>query len=88
MMTMILTMTTAMMTMTMITGNLRIPMASIYKGDRVTLLSGKEGEILDQVDAALRTYRIRLIENNEIVYFDDTKFKLKRKHFLNVLLRR
>ena len=81
-------MTMILMMMMMITDNLRVPMASIYKGDRVTLLSGKEGEILDQVDAALRTYRIRLIETNEIVYFDDTKFKLKRKHFLNVLLRR
>lgn len=63
-------------------------MARLYKGDRVLLLSGKEGEILDLIDETLRTYRIRLIENNEIVYFDDTKLKLKRKHFLNVLLKR
>lgn len=63
-------------------------MARLYKGDRVLLLSGQEGEILDLIDETLRTYRIRLIENNEIVYFDDTKLKLKRKHFLNVLLKR
>jgi preprotein translocase subunit YajC len=76
------------MTMMTTTVNIQTKMARLYKGDRVLLLSGKEGEILDLIDETLRTYRIRLIENNEIVYFDDTKLKLKRKHFLNVLLKR
>lgn len=60
----------------------------MYKGDRVILMSGKEGEILELLDMKLKTYRIRIIENNEIVYFDETKLKLKRKHLFNVLLGR
>jgi preprotein translocase subunit YajC len=61
---------------------------TMHKGDRVLLMSGKEGEILERFDMKLNTYRIRVVENNEIVYFDETKLKLKRKHILNVLLGR
>lgn len=80
-----MTMMTMMMTTTV---NIQPRMARLYKGDRVLLLSGNEGEVLNLIDEALRTYRIRLIDSSEIVYFDETKLKLKRKHFLNVLLRR
>lgn len=61
---------------------------NLNRRDRVTLLSGQEGEILELVDATLKTYRIRLIENKQIVYFDETKIKLKQKHILNLLLGR
>lgn len=57
----------------------------MYKGDRVILLTGQEGEILERLDEKLKTYRIRLLETKEIVYFDETKLKLKRRHILNWL---
>ncbi len=60
----------------------------MHKGDRVLLLSGEEGEIMERLDSTLKTYRIRVIKSKEIVYFDETKLKLKRRHFLNVLLER
>lgn len=77
-----------MMILMMTTINELIHHPSMYKGDRVILMSGKEGEILELLDMKLKTYRIRIIENNEIVYFDETKLKLKRKHLFNVLLGR
>lgn len=77
-----------MMILMMTTINELIHHPTLYKGDRVLLMSGKEGEILERFDMKLKTYRIRLLENNEVVYFDETKLKLKRKHILNVLLGR
>jgi hypothetical protein len=60
----------------------------MYIKDRVTLISGKVGEILDCFPTVPKTYRIRILDNREIVYFDESKLLLKRKHFLNILLRR
>lgn len=57
----------------------------MYKGDRVILLTGQEGEILQRLDEKLKTYRIRILETKEIVYFDETKLKLKRRHIFNLL---
>jgi len=58
------------------------------KKDLVTMMSGKVGEILECLPTIPRTYRIRILDNSEIVYFDETKLTLKRKHILNVLLGR
>ncbi len=60
----------------------------MYKKDRVTLLSGEVGEILECLQTIPKTYRIRILDTREIVYFDETKLTLKRKHFFNVILRR
>lgn len=57
------------------------------KGDEVMLASGQLGKILGLVDEYVKTYRIQLLESREIVYFDESKLTLKRKHFLNRLLR-
>jgi preprotein translocase subunit YajC len=57
----------------------------MYKGDRVILLTGQEGVILQRLDEKLKTYRIRILETKEIVYFDETKLKLKRRHIFNLL---
>lgn len=58
------------------------------KKDRVTLMSGKVGEIMECLPTVPKTYRIRILDTREIVYFDETKLTLKRKHILNVMLRR
>ncbi len=60
----------------------------MYKKDRVTLMSGQVGEILECLPTIPKTYRIRILDTHEIVYFDETKLTLKRKHILNVMLRR
>jgi len=60
----------------------------MHKKDLVTLRSGNVGEILECLPTIPKTYRIRIIDNNEIVYFDESLLKLKRKHILNVLLGR
>jgi hypothetical protein len=60
----------------------------MYKGDLVTLLSGQEGEIMECLDRNVKTYRICLLKSKEMVYLDESKLKLKRKHFLNRLLGR
>jgi len=51
------------------------------------LVSGQLGKILGLVDEYVKTYRIQLLESREIVYFDESKLTLKRKHFINRLLR-
>jgi len=60
----------------------------MYKKDRVTLMSGKDGEILECLPTIPKTFRIRILDTHEIVCFDETKLTLKRKHILNVMLRR
>jgi len=60
----------------------------MHKKDRVTLMSGKVGEIMECLATVPKTYRIRILDSGEIVYFDETKLTLKRKHILNVMLRR
>lgn len=60
----------------------------MYIKDRVTLRSGKVGEILECLPTVPKTYRTRVLDNSEIVYFDESLLKLKRKHILNVLLGR
>ncbi len=76
------------MMMTMMTLTIMIKKTDMHKGDRVMLLSGQEGEIMECLDSTLKTYRIRVVKSKEIVYFDESKLKLKRRHFLNVLLGR
>lgn len=56
------------------------------KGDKVMLVSGQLGKIKGLVDEYVKTYRIQLQESGEIVYFDESKLTLKRKHFLNRIL--
>lgn len=56
------------------------------KGDEVTVLNGKVGRIQSLVDEFVKTYRIKLKDSGEIVYFDESKLRLKRKHFFNRLL--
>lgn len=56
------------------------------KGDEVTLISGKVGRILGLVNEYVKTYRIELKDTGEVVYFDESKLTLKRKHFFNRLL--
>jgi len=60
----------------------------MYKKDHVMLMSKRVGEILECLPTIPKTYRIRMLDNNDIVYFDETKLTLKRKHIINVLLRR
>jgi len=60
----------------------------MYKKDHVTLRSGKIGEILECLPTIPKTYKIRILDNSEIVYFDESLLTLKRKHILNVLLGR
>lgn len=56
------------------------------KGDEVMLASGQLGKILGLVDEHVKTYRIKLAESGDVVYFDESKLALKRKHFINRLL--
>lgn len=60
----------------------------MHKKDRVTLMSGKVGEIMECLQTVPKTYRIRILDTSEIVYFDESKLTLKRKHILNVMLGR
>jgi preprotein translocase subunit YajC len=62
--------------------------AMFTKGDQVELLSGQLGKVLELVEPEVKTYRIEVAATRQIVYFDETKLKLKRKHFLNRLLGR
>jgi hypothetical protein len=60
----------------------------MHKKDHVTLRSGKVGEILECLPTIPKTYKIRVLDTSEIVYFDESLLTLKRKHILNVLLGR
>jgi hypothetical protein len=60
-------------------------MATISKRDTVTLPDGSVGETMDAVSTDhMRVYRIKK-SNNEIVYFDESKVTLKKKHLRNYL---
>jgi hypothetical protein len=58
---------------------------TISKRDTVTLPDGSVGETLEALDTdSMRVYRIKK-GNNEIVYFDESKVTLKKKHLRNYL---
>lgn len=58
---------------------------TISKRDTVTLPDGSVGEALETLNTdRMLVYRIKKF-NNEIVYFDESKVTLKKKHLRNYL---
>jgi len=61
-------------------------MRIIRKNDLVVLADGSSGEALEVVVTDHnRVYKIRKTDNDEIVYFDETKVNLKKQRFRNFL---
>lgn len=61
-------------------------MRVIRKKDLVFLPDGSFGQTLEAfVTDRSRVYKIRKIDSNEILYFDETKVKLKKQHVRNFL---
>lgn len=54
--------------------------------DTVTLPDGSIGRVVEVfVATQSRVYKIQRVDTDEIIYFDETKVTLKRRHFRNVL---
>lgn len=56
------------------------------KGDLVVLLDGREGKIMELVAIPpQKVFRIKVFDKGYIDYFEESKLRLKKQHFINAL---